>query len=155
MMRMIYRLLFFLAINFGALALGGLFTTKGVPSDWYVTINKAPWTPPGWMFGFAWTTIMICFSIYMAQAWKFVRNKKLLVLLFSVQWILNVGWSPVFFYYHEVLPALIIIGALTLLTGFMFFFYRSMLQLRTLYILPYVIWLCIATSLNAYIYLMN
>jgi tryptophan-rich sensory protein len=152
---MIYRLLFFLAINFGALALGGLFTSKGVPSDWYVAVNKAPWTPPGWMFGFAWTTIMICFSIYMAQAWKFVRNKKLLVLLYSVQWILNVGWSPVFFYYHEVLPALVIIGALTILMGFMLFLYKPRLQLRTLFVVPYVIWLCIATSLNAYIYLMN
>ena len=57
---MIKRLFVFLLINFGALALGGLFTSDGVISDWYEQLNKAPWTPPGWVFGAAWTTIMVC-----------------------------------------------------------------------------------------------
>jgi len=56
--RMIYRLITFLLLNFGALAVGGFFTGKGVPSYWYSDLIKAPWTPPGWVFGFAWTTIM-------------------------------------------------------------------------------------------------
>jgi tryptophan-rich sensory protein len=53
---MFYRLIIFLALNFAALAIGGLFTSKGVSSDWYAGIAKAPWTPPGWAFGAAWTT---------------------------------------------------------------------------------------------------
>ena len=40
---MIYRIIIFLIINFGALALGGLFTSKGVPSEWYAGLAKAPW----------------------------------------------------------------------------------------------------------------
>ena len=87
--KMVYRLIIFLLINFGALAIGGLFTGKGVPSDWYLGLDKAPWTPPGWMFGFAWTAIMICFSIYMAYLWPVVENKNLLIALFIVQFILN------------------------------------------------------------------
>lgn len=39
---MILRLIVFLAINFGALAIGGIFTGSGVPSDWYQNLNKAP-----------------------------------------------------------------------------------------------------------------
>jgi len=39
---MAIRIIIFLLINFGALALGGLFTGKGVPSDWYQELNKAP-----------------------------------------------------------------------------------------------------------------
>ena len=46
---MIIQLIIFLLLNFGALALGGLFTGSGVSSDWYNGLNKAPWTPPGWM----------------------------------------------------------------------------------------------------------
>lgn len=152
---MVYKLLIFLAINFGALLIGGMFTSKGVPSDWYADLNKAPWTPPGWVFGAAWTTIMICFSFYMANAWSVVEDKKLLILLFAVQWILNVSWNPTFFYYHNVLSALFIISALTILVGFILFYYWPALKLNSILLLPYLIWLLIATSLNGYILVKN
>ncbi|MEI6695660.1 MAG: TspO/MBR family protein [Bacteroidota bacterium] len=152
---MIYRLIIFLALNFGALAIGGIFTNKGVPSDWYTSLSKAPWTPPGWVFGAAWTSIMICFSIYMANVWQVIDNKKLLIILFAVQWILNVSWNPSFFYYHNVLSALFVISLLTILIGYILFFYWPALKLVSILILPYFIWLLIATSLNGYILLKN
>jgi len=150
---MIYRLIIFLALNFGALAIGGIFTSKGVPSDWYVGLAKAPWTPPGWVFGAAWTTIMICFGIYMMYAWQIIEDKKLLIVLFAVQWILNVAWNPTFFYSHNVLAGLLVITMLTALIGFILFFYWSELKLKSTLIVPYLIWLFIATSLNGYILL--
>ena len=152
---MILRTIVFLLLNFAALAIGGFFTGKGVPSDWYLELNKAPWTPPGWVFGFMWTLIMICFSLYMAYLWPTQSNKTLLISLFAVQWFLNVGWNPAFFYAHQVLIGLIIISSLTLLmTVFLVFFWKE-IQLASLLILPYVLWLCIATSLNGYVYFNN
>ena len=147
---MLSRLIIFILINFGALAIGGIFTGQGVPSDWYVNLNKAPWTPPGWVFGAAWTTIMICFSFYMAYAWKDVENKTLLLSLFGIQWILNVAWNPVFFYFHNMAFGLIIISALTLLVLYFLIAYWGDLKLKALLVLPYAVWLIIATSLNAY-----
>jgi len=64
---MIKKVIIFLILNFTALAIGGLFTGKGVPSDWYQDLNQAPWTPPGWVFGFMWTFIMISYAVYMAH----------------------------------------------------------------------------------------
>jgi len=154
-MHMTYRLIIFLAINFGALAIGGMFTGKGVPSEWYMSLNKAPWTPPGWVFGFAWTTIMICLSVYMAYLWPTAENKSLLVGLFALQWILNVVWNPTFFYYHNVSFGLIIIALLTILVGVLFFIYWPQIKLKSVLILPYLIWLIIATSLNGYVLLKN
>ena len=69
------RLALFLIVNFGALGIGSLFTSEGSGSEWYQNLEKAPWNPPGWMFGAAWTTIMICFSIYMAFLWTKIENK--------------------------------------------------------------------------------
>ena len=152
---MIPRLILFLALNFGALALGGIFAGQGAVSDWYDGLQKAPWTPPGWVFGFAWTTIMICFSIFMSMAWEKINNKKKFVLLFSIQWILNVGWNPSFFYYNNVLLGLIIICSLTLLIAYLLVDYYKKLGSLTFFLLPYLIWLCIATSLNGYILAMN
>jgi translocator protein len=152
---MILRAILFLVINFAALAIGGIFTGKGVPSEWYASLSKTPWTPPGWVFGAAWTTIMICFAIYMAFAYEKVKNTKALIALFSIQWVLNVLWNPVFFYFHQVMIGLIVISALTILIAVFLFRYWSDLKLKSILILPYFIWLLIATSLNAYILLNN
>lgn len=152
---MITRLIIFLAINFGALGIGGFFTGKGVPSDWYVNLDKAPWTPPGWMFGFAWTTIMICFSIYLAYLWPKVENKQFMIGLYVVQWILNVAWNPIFFHFHQTLVGLIVIALLAVVVGCFLFNYWSIIKVKSLLILPYLVWLIIATSLNAYIVIKN
>ena len=152
---MILRLIIFLALNFGALAIGGLFTSKGVPSDWYFDLTKAPWTPPGWVFGAAWFTIMTCFGIYMAYLWPVNENKNLLIGLYVIQLILYIGWNPAFFYYHNILGGLMLISGLTILIGFMLFFYSPELKLKSILIVPYLIWLIIATSLNGYIWLKN
>lgn len=152
---MIYRILIFLLINFLALGIGGQFTGKAVSADWYQNLDKAPWTPPGWVFGAAWTFIMLCLTVFMAFAWKEVENRKLLLILFAVQWVLNVAWNPVFFKYHATLSGLVIISALTILMGYFIVHYFSELKLKTLLLLPYFIWLLIATSLNGYIWMKN
>lgn len=152
---MVYRLLLFLVLNFAALAVGSRYTQKGTQSVWYRNQRKAPWTPPGWMFGVAWTTIMICFAVYMAFLWPKVANLWLLAGLYVLQWLLNAAWAPVFFYYHRVLAGLIIVSLLTLLTGFLLMFYWPQLHLLSLLILPYFLWLLIAVSLNGYVLLKN
>ena len=88
----------FLSLNFLALALGGLFTADGVSSEWYQTLNKAPWTPPGWVFGAAWTFLMCCFTVFMTMRWSKDHDRKKTLILYSIQWILNVSWNPIFFY---------------------------------------------------------
>ena len=78
---MILRTTIFLILNFTALAFGGLFTSKGVPSEWYLTLLKAPWTPPGWVFGFAWSLIMICYAFYMGFLYS-TNPKKTKIIIF-------------------------------------------------------------------------
>ena len=152
---MVLRVIIFLAINFAALGVGGFFSGKGVPSDWYQNLNKAPWTPPGWVFGMAWTLIMICFSFYMAYGYKELNNKQLLIGLFIFQLILNIGWNPSFFYFHNAALGLKIIVSLTILICFLFFKFWPQLSFKSLLLLPYIIWLFIATSLNLFIFLKN
>lgn len=152
---MITRVIVFLVLNFGALALGSYFTGKGVPSEWYLSLNKAPWSPPGWVFGAAWTTIMICFSFYMAYLWPQVDNKAFLVGLYMVQLVLNISWNPAFFYYQNILAGLLIIVGLTVIVGYFLIYFWPSLKLKSVLIFPYFIWLLIATSLNLYIFLKN
>jgi tryptophan-rich sensory protein len=152
---MIRRGTIFLALNFAALGIGGLFTGEGVPSDWYQNLDKAPWTPPGWVFGFAWTSIMICFGAYMTVLWSSVESKKRIIIFYSIQLTLNISWNPVFFYYQNALVGLIIILGLTVLIWHLLLNHLRELRWKSLLVLPYGIWLIIASSLNAYILLKN
>lgn len=38
---------FFLFLNFGGLTIGNWLMQSGPITDWYVNLNKAPWTPSG------------------------------------------------------------------------------------------------------------
>lgn len=149
------KVILFALFNFGALALGGFLMGDGPQSDWYVGLNKAPWTPPGWVFGAAWTTIMLCFTVYMVQLWDATNQSKSVILLFAIQWLLNVSWNPIFFHFHLVLGGLIIIMLLTILVLWFLLGYRDQLKYKALWVFPYAIWLLIATSLNAYIFFYN
>jgi len=152
---MLVRLIIFLIINFAALGLGSYFTTDGVASEWYANLAKAPWTPPGWVFGATWTLIMVCFSVYMAYAWEAFKNKGMLLTLFAIQWVLNVSWNFIFFDFHQILVGLIVISSLTLLMVYFLTGFWSKLKTKSLLLIPYVVWLIIATSLNAYAFLYN
>ena len=66
-MKQLKLTIIFLVVNFGGLTIGSFLMGTGPNGDWYTNINKAPWTPPGWVFGVSWTLIMICFSIYLGK----------------------------------------------------------------------------------------
>lgn len=155
---MIFRTLFFLVVNFGALALGGLLM-GGSPADneWYNSLNKAPWTPPGWVFGIAWTLIMICFSVYMARVFVEFKGRLLaqLMVLFSLQFLANVLWNPVFFHWHFVILGLIILTFLIVLLILIHLNFSGWKKFNNLLIAPYLLWLLIAFSLNLYVILFN
>ncbi len=150
-----HRPIIFLLINFLGLGIGSYFTGPGVSSDWYNSLNQAPWTPPGWVFGFVWTTIMICFAIYMTFLYELAENKSKLIALFVLQWILNAGWNPIFFKFQLIGWGLIVISSLIILVAFFLYNYWNKLENKSYLILPYLVWLVIATSLNAYILVNN
>lgn len=154
-MKNVYLLLLFLVINFGGLAIGNWFMGDGSTSPWYTNLNKAPWTPPGWVFGVSWTLIMICFSIYLSYLFS-IRYSAVVTAVFILAFLLNVSWNFFFFNQHATKISLAIIIALTL-TIFYFFitFGDDKLNVMKYLLLPYLIWLCIATSLNAYVVLNN
>ncbi|MDO7173216.1 TspO/MBR family protein [Mariniflexile sp. AS56] len=144
----------FLIINFAALSIGVWLMENGPKTEWYMQLNKAPWTPTGWVFGAAWSSIMVCFSIYMAYLYSLVPSSKVKTL-FTLQFIFNVGWNFVFFNQHLINLGLIVILTLTAIITIFLYDFRKNLGYKSIFILPYFIWLCIANSLNLYILLNN
>jgi benzodiazapine receptor len=154
-MKKIYLTALFLVINFGGLALGSYLMNDGATSAWYNNLNKAPWTPPGWVFGAAWSLIMVCFSVYLAYLFS-LRNSKFVVTIYSIAVILNISWNYFFFNQNHTSIALVNISALTLVIFYLYISFRDDDLSKMKYLLlPYLIWLCIATSLNGYVVFNN
>ncbi|MEO9570167.1 MAG: TspO/MBR family protein [Polaribacter sp.] len=150
------RFIIFFIVNFLALGLGVLLMNNGPKTEWYTNLNQAPWTPVNWVFGVAWSTIMFCFSFYITKlTLEFNYLDKRLITLFTVQWFLNVCWNFVFFNQHLTELGLVVIILLWLLIGYFTFNYLKKIKWYTVLIVPYLIWMTIATSLNAYIVFYN
>ena len=152
----------FILINFSALALGSWLMNNGSSSFWYENLNRAPWEPQGWVFGVAWTSIMICFSIYLAFIVKELKINFSIYLfkneffkLYLFQLLLNISWNYLFFNKHLIEIALLDITLLTILMFYFLFKYFSKIKFKSTLLLPYCIWLVIASLLNFYIVIYN
>lgn len=144
----------FLTINFMALGIGSILMNSGATSAWYVSLNKAPWSPEGWVFGLAWSIIMVCFSIYMAILQTICWNSHLKIL-FSAQFITNIIWNYLFFNKHLIFFGLIDLVILTIIVFVILKKYHKKMGMNSVWISPYILWLCLACSLNFYILIQN
>ena len=144
----------FIIINFSALVIGTWLMNDGPQSEWYINLNQAPWSPPGWVFGIAWSSIMLLFSAFMTYLVQVDRSKKVLIL-FGIQFVLNVFWNYLFFNQHLIILGLLNILFLTFLMFYFLVTYKHKLKKKRFFVLPYCIWLIVATSLNLYIALYN
>jgi len=145
-----------LAISFGVAALGSIATAGNV-DGWYASAEKAPWNPPNWLFGPAWTLLYTLMSVAAWLVWRRGGSLKPYV----IQLVLNAIWTPVFFGLYPVIGApalwiaLVIIAALdvaVLLT--MLRFWRTS-KLAAWLLVPYWAWVLFATTLNAALAVLN
>ena len=85
------------ALCFGTGAAGSIFTA-GATGDWYVTLAKPPWTPPGWLFGPVWAALYLMMAV---AAWLVWRKGGVVSIgglgLFVLQLGLNLAWPVLFF----------------------------------------------------------
>jgi tryptophan-rich sensory protein len=146
------HLIFFLLINFGGLALGSFLMGSPASNAWYQLQDKAPWTPPGWVFGAAWFTIMLLYSIFMQQLLKIKSvNSAAVKWLFGISVFLNVSWNPLFFVHHWVAIGVVVLLALFLVLLLLARIAWKQNPKLVVFLFPYLIWMLIAISLNAYL----
>ncbi|MFA6915441.1 MAG: TspO/MBR family protein [Parachlamydiales bacterium] len=143
----------FLSLCFVSESIGSYFTALSV-TDWYPTLNKPFWNPPGWLFGPVWTFLYASMGIAAWLVWKTVgkiSNAPLAFFFFLLQLVVNTVWSLFFFTWKNPVFALydvILLDVLVLITTYLFWrIYKPAGYLM----LPYLAWILYATSLNAYI----
>jgi benzodiazapine receptor len=142
----------------GCLLLGtssGLVTVSEIGS-WYAGINKPTWNPPSWLFGPVWTLLYILMGVAAALVWhaKDTLTPKALQT-FVIQFILNLAWSPLFFYFHLIglaLAEMLVMWVLIIITIKQFY---AIHKGSAYLLIPYLAWVSFATFLTATIYYLN
>ena len=133
----------------------GLLTVTGVTS-WYATINKPSWNPPNWLFGPVWSILYLLMGASFAIAWhKGGEAGKNMMKWFLVQFILNLAWSPAFFYFHNIGLALTIIVLMWIAILITIFAAGKVKPVAAWLLVPYISWVSFAMILNSTIYVLN
>jgi len=142
-----------LIVCFAAAGVGSLFT----PGEWYVTLRKPAWTPPGYLFGPVWTLL---YALMGTAAWLIwtrfgFADARTALTLFIVQLILNAVWSWLFFGLHN--PGLAFFELLLLWVAILatvIAFWQKRADAGAL-LLPYLAWVTFAAVLNFAIWRLN
>ncbi len=139
----------------GLCIIGGLMTPR---ADWYARLVKPSWQPPGWAFGPAWTIILGLAAWSGVIAWEAAASDAArldVLILFGVNGVFHLLWSPLFFKFQRPDWAL----------GEVVFLWASLVAMvaglwpisqdAALLILPYLAWVSFAAFLNLTIVRLN
>jgi benzodiazapine receptor len=117
---------------------------------WYDNLDKPWWAPPSSWFGPVWTVIYICYIVFGVILLYDQRSLSTLVILYLIAWVVNVVWIPLFRESTSVWSPIYILFLLTLILAIAWFAWREgpPLSYATVLLLPYVVWLVIASTLG-------
>tara|TARA_B100000282_G_C31724089_1_gene487492 strand:+ start:1664 stop:2047 length:384 start_codon:yes stop_codon:yes gene_type:complete len=124
---------------------------------WYDNLNKAPWTPPSWVFGVVWSILYAFMTLSLFLVWT---NKKCFpfckeLVYFFIQLFFNLMWTPLFFQYKMPQLALLDLMATYLFTYLTYEQFNKINKFAAFLLIPYLAWLSLAFTLNLYIVLNN
>lgn len=139
--------------------LGAWVGTSTAPTDWFDTITKPSWQPPSWLFAPVWTTLYAMIGASFALVWQNKQahqpQKTRAMLIFAIQFALNLAWSFIFFNYKEIgwaFAEIMVLWVCIILTVRAFY----PIDKRAAYLLiPYLCWVSFASVLTGTIWWLN
>ncbi len=133
--------------------LGTLFTQLGM--NWFDGLVKPREWIPSWIIPIVWTVIYGLFAYVLIKWQNKVPLTKENIILLVINGVLNVLWCLVFFTLHQLLLGNIIIIINALFALRLYFEICKEDALNGLLISIYPVWLCIATTLNIALWILN
>ena len=146
----------------------GLFNARTSNNElgftWYAMLEKAPLTPPNFVFGIAWTILYVLMGVSFsfllcAKPYKenIIARKyfNLALIFFIVQFIVNLIWSYMFWTFRNPFLALINIIILDILVPITIVLVCKVSKKSAIFLIPYMLWISFATYLNLYMVLYN
>jgi tryptophan-rich sensory protein len=136
--------------------LGQYFTGHGM--QWYATLQLPNFTPSGWFIWIVWTTIFILGALSVILFCSRAEHDKkfgIAITLFIDNAILNVLRTWLFFVKHLFLWSIIEMILLWIVTVILIIAVWPRSKWSSLLLIPYAIWLIVATYLAIGICILN
>ena len=140
-----------------AIMLFGQWAMKGQWS-WYYSLNLPPIIPPSWVFGAVWTAIYILTTACVLLVFNFFEHTMrwyLIMLLFSVNAVLNAFWTTIFFGQHLLGLAALWSGMVSLTVWILIALIKPLSILTALLLAPYALWTTFATGIAVWTWFLN
>jgi benzodiazapine receptor len=145
--------LFFL-ITFSASLIGG-FATINFKEPWYSLLNKPAFNPPDWIFAPVWTTLYLIMTVAVWVFWSSKNRNINTIYVYFIHLIFNTTWSVVFFVFHNMVLALIVLIMLIALIINLILRFRRVKMISAYLMIPYLLWCCFALILNTSLIILN
>ena len=131
-------------------SLMGYLSNSGFENGWYAELRKPSFQPPSWMFGVVWTILYSLLGLALAIVLQEppAKDRRDALWLFGGQLLLNFSWSPVFFGLQMIDTALVVLLVMLVMALATARYFRKLNGLAGWLMLPYLLWLCLAVSLN-------
>ena len=135
----------------------GVLSQSGFRNSWFAALNKPFFMPPGWAFGVAWNLLYALMGIALAMVLALPPSprRKLALILFFAQLVLNYAWSPIFFAGHDIALAKVVIFLMAILAAAAAGQFLRLTKTAGLLLIPYLAWLIFAAVLNSTIEALN
>lgn len=146
----IFLFIICLIITYAAAAIGGIFTSSGVNSDWYDSIRPSI-TPPNYVFPIAWNILFFLIALSIYFAWVSAKNakqKKIIIAIFGINLTLNILWSVLFFGLKNPLFGFIDIIAVWLSILIAILILAKINKISAYLLIPYLLWVSFASIIN-------
>jgi translocator protein len=143
-----------LGIFTGLTAAAAVTGSRFGPGQWYLTLNKPSWTPPGWVFPVVWTTLYVMIAIAGYLVWQ-VKGWSPVVIVWGTQLLLNALWSWIMFGQKKIGLALGDIVLMWIAIAAFIVLAWPVSRTAAYLFMPYLLWVSIAFTLNLRIWQMN
>jgi len=139
-------------------ASGALFTAQGL-GEWYGSLARPALAPPNWVFGPVWTALFALIGTAVWLVWREAKSSpaaaRLAIVVFTVHFAFNLGWSLVFFGMREIAAGLVVIVLLWLLIVATIWAFDRVDRRAALLLVPYLLWVSFAAYLNYGFWILN
>ena len=144
----------FALITYSASVIGGLVTV-GFKEPWYSLINKPLFNPPSWIFAPVWTTLYLMMTIAIWLFWHSKSRDMNTIYIYFIHIVFNTTWSVVFFGFHKIFYAMLILIVLIFLIIILIIRFKRVNMLSYYLMIPYLLWCFYALILNFNLFLLN
>ena len=150
----ILSFILFALITYSASVIGSIATIE-FKEPWYSLLSKPTFNPPSWIFAPVWTTLYLMMTIAVWNFWHSKNRDMNTVYIYFIHLIFNTTWSIVFFVFHKLILALIVLFILISLIIVLLFRFRRVNMVSFYMMIPYLLWCCFALILNLNLILLN